>query len=177
MARPAGPRPLTARAPLKRPASASAKKPATAQVGTTAKVSWGGLSEDDLVVVDSAPLIYLLDGHPLFAPLFEGLFELHQQGLVRIGLSTIALAEVLTGPLRHHEDALAKRYENALAGFELMPVTREIAVLAARLRAGTGLRLPDAIQAATALECGAAALVTHDRDFSRLKGLKILLGS
>jgi predicted nucleic acid-binding protein len=33
------------------------------------------------------------------------------------------------------------------------------------------------LQAATALELGAAALVTHDRDFSKLSGLKILAGS
>ena len=138
---------------------------------------WGGLVEGDRVVVDSAPLIYLLDGHPVFAPLFEGLFEAHEQGLVEIAVSTIALAEVLTGPLRHKQDALAKRYEKALAGFDLVPVTQKVAVTAARLRANTGLRLPDAIQAATALETGAAALVTHDRDFSKLKGLKILSGS
>jgi len=137
---------------------------------------WGGLARGDRVVVDSAPLIYLLDGHPVFAPLFEGLFQAQEDGLLDICLSTIALAEVLTGPLRHQQDALAKRYEKALAGFELVPVTQEIAVTAARLRAGSGLRLPDAIQAATALETQAAALVTHDRDYSRLQGLKILLG-
>ena len=138
---------------------------------------WGGLAEGDLVVVDSAPLIYLLENHPEFSVLFGQLFEAHEKGLVQIAISTVALAGVLTGPLRHKQDALAKRYENALAGFDLIPVTREIAVLAARLRANTGLRLPDAIQAATALETGAAALVTHDRDFSKLKGLRILLGS
>lgn len=137
---------------------------------------WGGLAQGDRVVVDSAPLIYLLDDHPAFAPLFEGLFEAHERGLVDIAVSTIALAEVLAGPLRHKQDALAKRYEKALAGFDLVPVGQEIAVTAARLRASTGLRLPDAIQAATALETGAAALVTHDRDFSRLQGLQVLLG-
>jgi len=47
---------------------------------------------------------------------------------------------------------------------------------AARLRASLGLRLPDAVQAATALELGAVALVTHDRDFSRLKGLRVISG-
>jgi predicted nucleic acid-binding protein len=52
-----------------------------------------------------------------------------------------------------------------LEDFELVPVSQDVAVTAARLRAGTGLRLPDALQAATALEIGAAALVTHDRDF------------
>jgi predicted nucleic acid-binding protein len=45
---------------------------------------------------------------------------------------------------------------------------------AARLRSSHGLRLPDAVQAASALAVGAAALVTHDRDFANVKGLRIL---
>jgi len=52
----------------------------------------------------------------------------------------------------------------------------EVAVTAARLRASLGLRLPDAVQAATALELGAVALVTPGRDFSRLKGLRVIGG-
>jgi predicted nucleic acid-binding protein len=137
---------------------------------------WGGLSGGDLVVVDSAPLIYLLDGHPGFAPRFEGLFELHALGTLHIAISTITVAEVLGGPLAHGQDVLAKRYEKALASFDIVPVSTEIAVTAARLRAATRLRLPDALQAATALEVGAIALVTHDRDFSRLSGLRIIEG-
>ena len=38
------------------------------------------------------------------------------------------------------------------------------------------LQWPDALQAATALECQAAALVAFDRDFSRLSRLKVLTG-
>jgi predicted nucleic acid-binding protein len=137
---------------------------------------WGGLRAEDLVVVDSAPLIYLLDDHPEFGPMFEGVFELHAQGMIRIAISTLAMAEVLGGPLKHGQDVLARRYEKALAGFEVVPVSQEIAVTAARIRAACGLRLPDALQAATALEVGAVALVTHERDFSRLPDLRVILG-
>lgn len=45
---------------------------------------------------------------------------------------------------------------------------------AAQLRAQYRLKLPDAIQLATALDIGAAAFVTHDRDFSRVSGVEIL---
>jgi predicted nucleic acid-binding protein len=138
---------------------------------------WCGIGNGDLVLVDSAPLIYLLDDHPEFAPRFEGLFEAYEQGQVQIAISTIAIAEVLAGPFKHGKDVLAKRYETALGGFEVVPVSQEIAVTAARLLATTGLRLPDALQAATALQIGAVALVTHDRDFSRLDGLRVLMGT
>ena len=58
-----------------------------------------------------------------------------------------------------------------------MSVTPPIAALAAQLRAQYRLRLPDAIQLATALDMGAAAFVTHDRDFSQVTGMKILTGN
>jgi len=57
---------------------------------------------------------------------------------------------------------------------QIVPMTAPIASLAARLRVRYRLRLPDAIQLATALDIGAAALVTHDRDFSAVQGLPVL---
>ncbi|HVT44528.1 MAG TPA: PIN domain-containing protein [Thermoanaerobaculia bacterium] len=44
----------------------------------------------------------------------------------------------------------------------------------ARLRASLGLELADAVQAASALAVDADALVTHDRDFSRTRPLRVI---
>ena len=138
---------------------------------------WGDLKTNDFVVVDSAPLIYFLDGHPQFSSLFDGLFEAYDAGQLRIAISTIAIAEVLAGPFKNGQDVLAKRYEKALSAFDVIPVTQDIAVSASRLRISCALKLMDALQAATALEIGAQALVTHDRDFSRFSGLPVLYGA
>ena len=138
---------------------------------------WGNLKTNDLVVVDSAPLIYFLDGHPKFSSLFDGLFEAYEAGQLRIAISTIAMAEVLAGPFKNGQDVLAKRYEKALASFDVIPVTQDIAVSASRLRISCKLKLMDALQAATALDIGAQALVTHDRDFSHFSGLTVLYGA
>lgn len=137
---------------------------------------WGGLSPGALVLVDTAPWIYLLEDHPQFAPLFLGLFEAAERGQVQLSLTTITLAEVLTGPWKHKQTALAKRYEIALNKYQVQPLTATIASLAAQLRIQYGLKLPDAVQLASALDLGAAALVTHDRDFSKVKGLPVLQG-
>ncbi|HET6720895.1 MAG TPA: PIN domain-containing protein [Rhodocyclaceae bacterium] len=137
---------------------------------------WGGLPPGATVMVDTAPFIYLLESHPQFADRFVGLFEAAAVGKLNIALSTITLAEVLTGPFKAGETALAKRYEKALSQYNVIPVSTPIAVLAAQFRAQYRLRLPDAIQMATALDAGAAALVTHDRDFSRVTGVEILTG-
>lgn len=138
---------------------------------------WSVLPEGATVLVDTAPWIYLLQDHPEFAPRFEGLFAAAEEGRVELALSTITLAEVLTGPYKAGEMALAKRYEKALNSYQVMPFSAEVAVQAAQLRAQYGLKLPDAAQLATALEMGAAALVTHDRDFSAVQGLPVLYGA
>jgi predicted nucleic acid-binding protein len=138
--------------------------------------SWDVLPEGATVLVDTAPWIYLLQDHPDFAPRFEGLFAAAEEGRVELALSTITLAEVLTGPYKAGEMALAKRYEKALSSYQIMSFSAAVAIQAAQLRALYGLKLPDAAQLAIALEMGAAALVTHDRDFSAVKGLPILYG-
>lgn len=141
-----------------------------------ADTTWGGLLLGARVVVDTAPIIYLLEGHAQFLPLFVGLFEAEARAELQIVISTITLAEVLTGPLRAGNDALAQRYEKALAHYTVAPVTSALAAMAARMRARYRLKLPDALQLATALDQEAVALVTHDRDFDRVEGLTILRG-
>lgn len=137
---------------------------------------WGGLPDGAVVLVDTAPWIYLLQDHPDFAPRFAGLFVAAEEGALELALSTITLAEVLTGPCKAGQMALAKRYEKALTCYQVVPLSVAVASEAARLRARYGLKLPDATQLASALDIGAAALVTHDRDFSAVQGLPILYG-
>ena len=138
--------------------------------------AWGGLSDGDTVLVDTAPWIYVLEDHPVFAPRFTGLFEAAEQGRLQLALTTVTLAEVLTGPFKAKQTALAKRYEKALNHYQVVPLTAQVAALAAQLRVQYRLKFPDAVQLASALDLGAAALVTHDRDFSRVQGLPVLTG-
>ena len=138
---------------------------------------WGGLSEGATVLVDTAPWIYLLEDHAEFAPRFVGLFEAAERGQIQLALSTLTLAEVLTGPFKAGQTALAKRYETALGAYQVVPLSAAVASLAAQLRVQYRLKLPDAVQLASALQIGASALVTHDRDFSAVQGLPVLMGA
>ena len=132
------------------------------------------LPEHALLLVDSAPIIYFLDGHPKFAKRFKPLFEAHASGQVRFAVTTITVAEVLTGPLQAGDEALARRYRAILESWQPVELDVDIAESAARLRASLRLKLADAVQAATALAVNAAALVTHDRDFSRVTSLRVI---
>lgn len=132
------------------------------------------LPDQALLLMDSAPVIYVLDGHPKFGPRFKPLFEAHAAGRLRFAVTTVSIAEVLTGPLQAADEALARRYRAVLESWQPIALDVGIAESAARLRASLGLRLADAVQAASALAINAAALVTHDRDFARVHSLRII---
>lgn len=133
-----------------------------------------GLPEQPLLLLDTAPIIYCLEDHAEFGPRFQPLFEAHRKGALRFAVTTITLAEVLTGPLQSGDEALARRYRAILESWRVVDLDTDIAESAARLRASLRLKLPDAVQAASALAINADALVTHDRDFSRLKSLRVI---
>jgi predicted nucleic acid-binding protein len=137
-------------------------------------VSLEGLPENPLLLVDSAPIIYVLEDHPELAAVFRPVFEAHEKGLVRFAVTTVTLAEVLTGPLSKGDEVLAEKYRATLRSWFVVDLDAETAESAARLRAALKLKLADAVQVANALAIGADVLVTHDRDFSPLRDLRVI---
>ena len=132
------------------------------------------------VVMDTAPVIYLLDGNADFLPTFLPLFRAAERGELQILLTPVTLAEVLAGPLKARKEALAERYESALReglGWRVVDLTADLAARAARLRVRYGLKLPDAFQLAAPLVHSASALVTHDRDFGQARREVVILGA
>ena len=103
-----------------------------------------GLPERALLLLDSAPIIYFLEGHTRFGPRFRPLFEVHDAGNVRFAVTTITVAEVLTGPLQNGEEALARRYRAILESWQLVGLSADIAESAARcgLRCDSDWRMP-----------------------------------
>lgn len=136
-----------------------------------------GIPHGAIVVVDSAPIIYYLENHSKFAERFAPFFEAAENGELEIAISAITLAEVLAGPLQHANELLAAQYERALTaatGWRVVPVNQQVAVQAARLCTVYKLRLPDAIQVATAVIAGAHALITHDKAFAKIKEMQVI---
>lgn len=137
-------------------------------------IAVASLPEGALVLLDSAPVIYVLEEHPKFAARFQPLFDRHATGQLLFAVTTLTIAEVLSGPLAAEEETLAKRYRAVMESWQVIDLTAEIAESAARLRARLKLKLADAIQVASAIAVNADALVTHDRDLSRVKALTVL---
>ncbi|MGB9003801.1 MAG: type II toxin-antitoxin system VapC family toxin [Nitrosotalea sp.] len=93
-----------------------------------------------------------------------------EDGLIQAVISVISIAELCTG---YYSQGDKSGKEELLAhlisakGFVIAELDVEIADAAARIRADTGLRLPDAIIIATGLAKGAQYLVTHDKELKK----------
>jgi len=106
------------------------------------------------VFFDSAPLIYYFEDHPHYAPVVDRVLQLIDRGEITGCTSVVTLIELLTKPLKEHNELLAEEYERVLIGargFRVLDVTAKIGAMAARLRARYGLKTPDAIQIAVAI--------------------------
>ena len=91
-----------------------------------------------------------------------------QAGRDRILYSVVARCELFAG--REMEEETVRRL---LEPFEELPVDRAVAERAGRLRRAGGLRTPDALIAATALENQLMLVTRNTRDFQAVHGLKI----
>ena len=128
------------------------------------------------VLVDTNPIIYVFEGSPLAAQ-FMSVFEAIDAGRIQAVVTPITVAEVVCGPMKAGNEALAERYRYALCsgiGWSLREMDADIAMLAARLRLQHRIKLPDAIQLATAVHEGCHALITYDRDFGDATAVSIL---
>ncbi len=79
--------------------------------------------------------------------------------------SALTVAELFVRPHTEADDRGASELLGALLaleGLEVVDVGVAVALEAARVRAGSGVALPDAIQLATAAIAGADALLTND---------------
>jgi predicted nucleic acid-binding protein len=91
-----------------------------------------------------------------------------QLGRDRILYSVITRCELFAG--REAEEETVQRL---LEPFEEVPVDRPVAERAGRLRRAGGLRTPDALIAATALEHKLELMSRNVRDFKAVRGLKV----
>jgi predicted nucleic acid-binding protein len=132
------------------------------------------LPENGLLLLDAAPVIYVLEGHPTLGSRFRPLFEAQAQGRLRFATTTITIAEVMTGPLKVGDEARARQSRAILESWRVVTLDSDVAENAARLRASLNMKLYDAVVLASALAINADAIVTHDRDFSRVKELKVI---
>lgn len=129
------------------------------------------------VALDSSIFIYFIEEHPRLLSVVEPVFAAIAAGTLAAVTSSLTLLEVLVRPLRAKRLALAAEYEQILAhsaGIALVPIDLQVLRRAAQLRAASGLKTPDAVHLAAALEAGCAVFLTNDERIPQVPGLRIL---
>lgn len=129
---------------------------------------------------DTAPLIYLIEKHPSFLEPMREVARRVDEGSIGAVASVITLTELLAQPLRHGRTDLVEAYRRlfeAHAHVRVVPIDVAIAVRGAELRARHGLRTPDALQVAAAIQAGCDAFLTNDADMRRVDEARVVLVS
>lgn len=129
------------------------------------------------VALDTCVFIYWIEDHQDFAPLVAPVFEAMDRQTLQGVTSGISLLETLVVPYRAGHHDLVERYEAFLTrgrGLDCRDVSRSVLKAAALLRAVHGIRTPDAIQLATALQDRCTAFVTNDRELPAMDGLAVI---
>ena len=129
------------------------------------------------VYLDANGFIYSVERVEPYRTLLEPMWQQARAGEFDVASSDISVLETLVKPLREGDEVVEMLLRSMFDANEvsLIPATRELWEDAARIRADTGLKTPDALHAATALRAGCTAFITNDTDFRRVEDLPVVV--
>jgi predicted nucleic acid-binding protein len=133
-----------------------------------------------IAFLDANVLIYLLEGEEQFARRVRATLNeiIEAYPGIGTGLSRLSWLECRVGPMKSGDLALIKKYDDFFARPDLtwIDLTKTVVEIAAEIRARTGLKTPDCLQAACCLQIGKGhVFVTGDTAFKRVHGLTVRL--
>ena len=130
-----------------------------------------------IIYLDAQAIIYSVEKHARYEPMLRPLWIALKAGSVRIVTSELSLLEVLVGPYKSGDLALASSYETLLGsqGIAQIPIQASVLKQAAQLKAQFGLRTPDAIHVATAIAAQCTSCVGNDAGFKSVAALNFVM--
>jgi len=113
-----------------------------------------------LIYLDSCILIYAIESDPIFGR--RVIEALDSNDSIEFAISSLVKLECLVKPFGSANLALQRYYEAAFDTLLLLPMTDEIYVSAAQLRARFNVRTPDALHLSCAQHHRCSSLWTND---------------
>lgn len=135
------------------------------------------LKKHRIVTLDTCVWIYHFEQDPHFAALTDEILTAVAKGHCQGIISELTLMELITGPLKLDRQDIADEYELLISHFPNLtaaPISKNILLQAAQIRAVYGFKTPDAIILATAKEYNASLIVTNDQNWSNFQEIKSL---
>ena len=130
------------------------------------------------VGIDTPVFIYHLEANERYSNMSQKCLSSMENGRWQGVTSTITLMEINVHPWRVGREDVARKYETLLMNFpnlEIVDINRDVARVAAQLRARFDIRPPDALQIAASLVMGAHGFLTNDHRLSVLSPLTEIL--
>ena len=130
------------------------------------------------VYLDANVFIYALDDLPPWNVTAAGLLRAAEAGEFAAVTSELTLAECLVKPFHTGSQASVQVYEQTIRPrrwLMVVPVSREVLIEAARVRATSTARLPDAIHIASYRRQNADVFVTNDQPLKGASEVNCLL--
>ena len=128
------------------------------------------------IFLDACTLIYLIEGNPAFAARVKTKLAQLMQAAPNpdIAISRLSWLECRVAPIKRQQNTTLARYDAIFSQPDLawIELDRHVVELATAIRARTGLRTPDSLQAASCLQLGKEHIfLTGDKAFNRVHGL------
>lgn len=129
------------------------------------------------VYIDANVFIYFLDKHDTYFELVSHFFQACVKREIFGTTGDAAVAEVMVGPYRQDNPALAARFKRFFAQKNFLTIIghdRAVFDAAAMLVARKRLKFIDALHLATAVQAGCQYLITNDAGISSSEGIEVI---
>jgi predicted nucleic acid-binding protein len=130
------------------------------------------------VYLDTAPLIYLVEGTPARSDVVESQIRNWIESGEDLVTSCMTLMELLVHPKRRGDRRLENQYRlylERLLALPLQPIDERVAEKAAEIRARHGFKSPDSLQLAAAVCCGCSIFYSNDQALMKFDELDVVL--
>lgn len=128
-----------------------------------------------IVFLDTNVFIYFFQYNPIFSEESKKIFQKLTANELRAVTSVLTLTELLS--ISAPETMVKKLLRLLLEtpNLEVLPISSDVAIEAARLRRCYGFHTPDAVQIAVALEKKVDTFITNDKQLKKCKELVVKL--
>jgi len=132
----------------------------------------------DRLFLDTAPVIYYVEGNQRYRDLVGVVFGRIDEGVITAVTSPVTLAECLVFPYRLAQQDLIIGFRDLILRGEhtlFVPIDDSVADGAAKLRSAYNLTLVDSLQVSVALTSNCQALLSNDEQLRRVRELDVIV--